>query len=93
VRLPAEAGTPYETADGTTGEVRSFHPHDRIRLSRLEPGRREPSIVQVTVRPAPSGATIGFHEERLADAKERERRRHHWTTVMDELGRALDGTS
>ncbi|MEL7209726.1 MAG: SRPBCC domain-containing protein, partial [Actinomycetota bacterium] len=37
VELDGEAGQAYEADDGTVGEVRSFRPHDRIRLTWQPP--------------------------------------------------------
>lgn len=84
-RLPMEKGTPYETADGTVGEVRSHHPRDRIRLTMRAPDADHETTLQVTIRPGAHGTTIGFHQERLADADERERQRAHWKGVLDAL--------
>ena len=39
--------------------------------------------------PARSGTTVRFHQERLADAGERERQRDHWRSVLRDLERAL----
>ncbi|MGW0698800.1 SRPBCC family protein [Streptomyces sp. NPDC002867] len=84
-RLPAVKGETYETADGVTGELRSCRPGDRIRVTYGT------STVQVAVSAARSGdgAVFRFHQERLADAEERERRRAHWRAVAAEVERAL----
>jgi len=37
VELPAEKGERYETDDGTIGEIRSFRPLDRLRLTWQPP--------------------------------------------------------
>jgi hypothetical protein len=60
-------------------DVRSFRPLDRIRV-----GWRG-TIVQVVVRPAKTGTRVTFHQERMADAEERERQRAHWSAVLDRL--------
>ncbi|ATW49950.1 SRPBCC family protein [Streptomyces peucetius] len=87
VRLPTAKGEAYETAEGVTGEIRSYRPGDRIRLTHGT------SVVQVAVSASRSGAgekaVLRFHQEHLADAQERERRRSHWQTVMAEVERAL----
>jgi uncharacterized protein YndB with AHSA1/START domain len=83
--LVDEKGAPYETGDGTTGEVRSFRPLDRIRLTWQPPGWDHESTVQVAIRGDASKTMIRFHQERLADAAERERQRTHWTGVMDQI--------
>ena len=60
-------------------DVRSHKPLDRIRV-----GWRG-TIVQVALSPAKTGTTVRFHQERLADADERERQRQHWRAVLDGL--------
>ncbi|MFI2370489.1 SRPBCC domain-containing protein [Streptomyces sp. NPDC018833] len=85
VRLPTRKGAAYETTDGITGEVRSYRPGDRIRVTYGT------STVQVAVSAARSGngAVLRFHQERLAGAEERERRRAHWQAVATEVMAAL----
>ena len=93
VRLPAEPGTSYETTDGTVGEIRSYWPDDRIRLTWRPRGWDRPSVVQVTVSDGSSGngakAVLRFHQEQLADADQRERQRRHWVDVIERLQRQL----
>ncbi|MEW9509011.1 SRPBCC family protein [Streptomyces bacillaris] len=83
--LPTEKGAPYRTADGTEGEIRSYRPGDRVRLTY------GPSTVQVAVTPGSSEgrAVLRFHQERLASAEEREERRTHWKAVMDRVAAEL----
>ncbi|MET9206931.1 SRPBCC domain-containing protein [Streptomyces bacillaris] len=83
--LPTEKGAPYRTADGTEGEIRSYRPGDRVRLTY------GPSTVQVAVTPGSSEdrAVLRFHQERLASAEEREERRKHWKAVMDRVAAEL----
>ena len=86
-----EPGQAYQTAAGTSGEIRSFHPHDRIRLTWQPPGWAHDSTVQVTVTSAGGGRTmVRFHQERLADAAEREQQRAHWRAVLDAVVAALE---
>lgn len=90
VALPAGKGEPYRTLDGTEGELRSFRPLDRMRLTWRPPGWDHDTTVQVVIVPAAAGRTsVRFHQEWLADAAERERQRAHWRGVIDELERAL----
>lgn len=83
--LPTEKGAPYRTVDGVEGEVRSYHPFNRIRLTHGS------TTVQVTVSPGGSDdrAVLRFHEEHLASAEEREERRAHWQRVMDQVAATL----
>lgn len=87
--LRPEKGWPYRTADGTAGAVRSFHEGTRMRLSYRPAGWDHDSILQVTVTPGGKGTVLRFHQERLADAGERERQRTHWQQVMAEVERVL----
>ena len=62
-----------------TEDVRSHRPLDRVRVGW------KGTIVQVVVRPAKSGTTVSFHQERLPGPEERERQRAHWKGVLDRL--------
>ncbi|CAN5416586.1 SRPBCC domain-containing protein [soil metagenome] len=64
---------------GPADDVRSFRPLDRVRVGW------NGTIVQVAITPAKTGTTVRFHQERLADADERERQRAHWKAVLDRL--------
>ncbi len=86
----AREGRDDETGDGTVGEVRSFRPLDRIRLTWQAPDWDHESIVQVAIRAKGAKTLIRFHQERLANAAERERQRQHWSAVMDEVLAALE---
>lgn len=84
------AGGPYALPDGTRGELRAAS--DRhLRLTWEAPGWSGESTVQVRVLPAKRGTTIAFHQERLADAAERERALARWSDVLDALGERLGG--
>ncbi len=86
-----DVGAQYETSDRTVGETRSFRPHDRIRLTWRPPGWDHDSTVQVAVTSSgPDRTMIRFHQERLADAGEREQQRAHWQSVMAAIVDALD---
>lgn len=88
---PLAKGASYETADGTSGEVRSLRPLDRVRLTWRPPGREEPATVQLALVAAASGCSVRFHTERLTSAEERERMRGHWREVLRRLKGALPG--
>lgn len=90
--VPDAVGAPYRTDDGVEGELRSLRPVDRLRLTWQPPARAgRPTVVQVVVRPAATGASVRFHQEHLADAAERERQRAHWRSVLDRLAPLLGG--
>ena len=86
-----ELGTAYETDVGAAGEIRSVRPRDRVRLTWRPVDWDHESTVQVTVTPAAEDRTmLRFHQERLADAAEREQQRAHWQAVMDAVDTALE---
>ena len=91
VRVLPENGGRLKTADGTAGEVRSFHPQDRIRLTWQPEGWDHESTVQVAVRPnGPDRTMVRFHQDRLADSQERAQQREHWRAVMQSVVEALN---
>lgn len=78
-----EAWTRVDDPEDWLGEqpddVRSHRPLDRVRVGW------KGTIVQVALSPTRTGTRVTFHQERLADADERERQRTHWKAVMDRL--------
>lgn len=89
VELGTDKGDPYTTADGTVGEIRSFRPHDRVRLTWRPEGWTHDTTVQVAVRASGEKTMLRFHQEWLADADERERQRVHWQAAMARVEAAL----
>jgi uncharacterized protein YndB with AHSA1/START domain len=85
IALPLEKGQTYETAGGTTGEIRSLRPHDRVRLTWKPRSRQKDATVQIALTATRSGTTIRFHTERLDNAEEREQMRRHWVAIADEV--------
>ncbi|MFT4231400.1 MAG: hypothetical protein QM606_01295 [Leucobacter sp.] len=82
------AGEAYVTDEGVRGELRSRSEGRRVRLTWQPAGWSHDATLQLTVLPAASGTTIAFHQERLANAAEREQMLAHWTTVLDNIGAA-----
>lgn len=79
--------------DGTEVELRSLRPHDRVRVVLRPAGWDHDTTAQVTVSRSGADRTVlRFHQERLADADERERARTHWTGVLDRFRTALDAS-
>ncbi len=76
-----EQGEPYVSEDGTRGELRSFRPLDRIRLTWQPPDWDHDSTVQIALEDKGDRTRIVFHQERLADAEERQRQRTHWKSI------------
>jgi len=90
-RLPTSVGDAYETAEGTVGEIRSYHERYRVRLTWRPKDWDHDTTLQLTVTQASdaAGTRIGIHQERLADGDEREQQRTHWQNVVAALEQAL----
>lgn len=87
--LTPEKGAAYRTEDGTEGEVRSFRPLDRLRLTYRPADWDHDTTVQVALRGSGAKTMLRFHQEWLADAAERSRQREHWQAVMASVVDAL----
>ena len=79
-----KVGTKIKTKEGLEGEVKSFVPGQRIRLSWKPKNWKSYSTLQLTIYPNTSSKTtsIRFHQERLKDHKMREEMRNHWREVI-----------
>lgn len=82
-------GDAYATTDGTTGELRSLRPGDRVRLTWQPRGRAAATTLQVTIRPGARGTRVRFHQEHLADADERAAMKAHWSAALDRMEAVL----
>lgn len=83
--LPLEPGTRFETDEGTTCEIRSIRPGERLRLTWQPKDWSRPSTLQIHLGDKGDRCTIGIHQERLADASARQEMREHWRKVLDVL--------
>lgn len=83
--LPTEKGEPYVTADGVHGVIRSYTDQLRVRLGWQPDDWPHDTTLQVTVKEAASGTTIGIHHEKLADRDERKMMLGHWKNVAAAL--------
>jgi uncharacterized protein YndB with AHSA1/START domain len=92
VTVLSEPGAGYETSTGVRGETRSFRQRDRVRLTWQPPDWKHDTTLQLTVSPVGQGrARLVVHQERLADATEREQQRRHWQAVINAIAEALPG--
>ena len=85
VELAGTKGEPYEATDGLRGELRSYRPLDRIRLTWRPRDWDHDSTVQIALDDKGDRTRIVFHQERLADADERAAQRAHWKSVSAEV--------
>lgn len=83
--LPTEKGAEYRTDEGTRGTVRGFTPYNRLRVGWQPKGQRHETVLQLTVREAANGTTIGIHQEKMLDRDERWKMLGHWKLVTAEL--------
>lgn len=84
--LPTEKGTAYETQDGVRGTIRSYTEGRKLRLGWQPEDWPHDTTLQVTVKEAATGTTIGFHHEQLADREERKLLLGHWKNVAAAIG-------
>ena len=83
--LPTEKGAQFRTADGVNGVVRSVTDRMRLRISWQPEDWPHDTTLQVTVKEAATGTTIGIHHEKLADREERRMMLGHWKNVAAAL--------
>ena len=76
--LGLHKGDTYLTADGVAGEILSRTDQLRLRITWQPDDWDHDSTLQVTLMPAGSGTTIGFHHEGLTSSSERSRMLAHW---------------
>ena len=88
--LPHAKGETYRTADGVVGEVRAYTEGAKVRLTWHPDDWPHDSTLQVSVKEAVGGTTIGIHHERLADREERRMMLGHWKNVAAHLAAAFD---
>ena len=88
-----EKGAPYETAEGTRGEIRSFTPEKHVRLTWQPPQFAAPSTLQVSLTPSGTKTALRFHQEKLASAETREQMRAHWRAVLQKLAQLAEEVS
>ena len=80
-----EKGAVYETAEGTSGEIRSFTAQKLVRLTWQPPHFPTPSTLQVHLDSSGNKTALQFHQEKLANAEAREEMRAHWREVLQKL--------
>ncbi len=84
-RLRFVKGEKYRTADGAAGEIRSVTPGKALRLTWQPAEWNHASTIGVHVVPSGPKASVRFHQEKLATAKERVRMRRQWKKALDTL--------
>jgi uncharacterized protein YndB with AHSA1/START domain len=88
--LPREKGAEYRTRDGVRGSVRGYAENAKIRLTWWPDDWPHDTTLQLTVKEAATGTTIGFHHEKLAGRDERKMMLGHWKNVIAALAEAIE---
>lgn len=87
--LAREPGSAYETANGTTGEIRAWTDGDRLRLTWRPKDWDHDSTLRISVSGTEQKSTLRFHQEWFSGADEREEQRAYWTEVTERVVAAL----
>ena len=82
-RLPTEKGEAYVTSDGVRGSIRSYAEGYRVRLGWQPDDWPHDTTLQLTLKEAATGTTIGIHQEKLADREERKLMLGHWKNIAE----------
>jgi uncharacterized protein YndB with AHSA1/START domain len=88
-KLTLEKGAAYATDDDISGTVLGYTDGTRIRLSWRPEEWNHDSTLQLTLKEAATGTTIGFHQERLSGREERKIMLGHWKEVAQTLDDAI----
>ena len=88
--LPHVTGGSYRTTDGVAGDVRAYTENARLRVTWRPDDWPHDTTLQVSVKEAVGGTTIGIHHEHLADREERRMMLGHWKNVASHLAAAFD---
>lgn len=83
-------GDTYKTAEGTTGDIRSFEAGSLIRLTWQPHDWDFASTLQIRVLAAKKGSILSIHHEKLQDGHQREAMRQHWSAVMEQFIKLLE---
>jgi uncharacterized protein YndB with AHSA1/START domain len=83
----------YKTKEGIEGEIRLIKVHSHIRLTWKKKGWDNVSQLQVRVMNTDGKTVIGFHQDHLSDANQRNEMKDHWNKVMEKISRELEKKS
>jgi uncharacterized protein YndB with AHSA1/START domain len=86
----AAKGYQYAMADGVRGSVLAYTEGSKVRMSWRPDDWPHDTLLQLTVKQAETGTTIGIHHEQLADRDERRMMLGHWKNVIGALDEAFE---
>jgi uncharacterized protein YndB with AHSA1/START domain len=90
--LELQKGATYTTASGATGEIRSVYPQQKLRLTWTPKGRDSATTVQIYMlcpRNQANKTNLQFHQEKLADANERQAMKEHWRGALSAIEKSI----
>ncbi|NUN09792.1 MAG: SRPBCC domain-containing protein [Ignavibacteriaceae bacterium] len=79
----------YKTVDGVEGTVRILRPYSHIRLTWKKADWKNHSTLQMRVIAGKKKTTVSFHQEKLADVRQRTEMKKHWSTILDKLAKEI----
>lgn len=88
-RLELAKGATYQTANGTSGEVRSVVPGEKLRLTWQPAHWENRSTLQLYLTAKGDKTALRFHQEKLADAKQRSEMKEHWQNVLKNIAASV----
>jgi uncharacterized protein YndB with AHSA1/START domain len=83
--LALREGASYTTPGGTRGTVRVINPGVNLRLTWQPREWARASTIQIRTIPSGVNTVISFHQEGLADVRERATMRQRWQEAMAKL--------
>ena len=78
-------GREFFLDDGTAIEVTVFRPYSHVRMKWNKKGWVNTSRLQLRVIDSKEKAVIAFHQELLANGKQRVEMKSHWLKVLEKL--------
>lgn len=85
-----EKGFVYETEDGVFGEIRTFKPFERLRMTWQDSDAEKASLVQLQFVSRPGKKCIfALSHEKLRNNRERQMQRAFWKERMESLKAAI----
>ncbi len=88
--LELSEGEVYHLGDGTSGEIRVFHPYSHLRMTWHPVDWASPSTMQIRIIPHDEKTVIAFHQEHLPGPEAREERHAFFTLALDRLKKSVE---
>lgn len=88
--LEFEKNSTYQTNNGTTGEIRSFYPHKRLRLTWQPSEWTNQSTLQLHLLDKGDRTALRFQHEKLADIHQRNQMKEHWRNILQNIKNSID---